>query len=180
MNYRLINRQTKEEYLCEKVVIDRFDYYVSDTYINKLNPDDKYHTIVENSRRVVQYSKHIQSKDIVVICTNNPNIDIPKVVNEVNERGKKYALQYCDEIETGIFINRKQGFIEGYTHSQSTHPNSDEDMIEFGEWLGLNYVRLHKVWVHRYASQIDKDMWIETDKLLTIWKDQRVQTIYFN
>lgn len=28
--YKLINNQTKEEYLCDKVTIDGFDYYVSD------------------------------------------------------------------------------------------------------------------------------------------------------
>jgi len=34
MKYRLINKQTGEEHLCDKVTIDGFDYYVSDDKIN--------------------------------------------------------------------------------------------------------------------------------------------------
>lgn|SRR5574343_294301 len=68
-----------EEHLCDKVTIDGFDYYVSDTRITELSANDRYYTIVENPRRIVRYSKHIQSKDAVIIATNNPNIDIPKV-----------------------------------------------------------------------------------------------------
>ena len=28
MKFKLINRQTNEEYICDKVTIDNFDYYV--------------------------------------------------------------------------------------------------------------------------------------------------------
>ena len=36
--------------------------------------------------------KHIQSKDVVIIATNNPNIDIPKVVDEVERLISKNTL----------------------------------------------------------------------------------------
>lgn len=34
MKYKLINNQTKEEHVCEKITIDIYDYYVSDDIIN--------------------------------------------------------------------------------------------------------------------------------------------------
>ena len=124
--YKLINTKTGEQHICDKVIIDGFDYYVSDTKIFELKPDDKYATIVENRRRIVFYTKHIQSKDNVVIATNNPNIDIPKVIDKVEELGE-------DETNTRILKHKtpsqvaKQyfdGFIIGYNKSQETHPIS--------------------------------------------------------
>jgi len=34
MKYKLINKQTGEEHLCNKVTIDGFNYYVSDEKVN--------------------------------------------------------------------------------------------------------------------------------------------------
>lgn len=34
MKYKLINKTTGEEHLCDKVIIEGFDYYVSDEKIN--------------------------------------------------------------------------------------------------------------------------------------------------
>ena len=40
MNYKLINKLTGEEHICQKVTIDGFDYYVSDEKINSSNYED--------------------------------------------------------------------------------------------------------------------------------------------
>lgn len=104
MKYKLINIHTKEETLCDKVTIDGFDYYVSDNYINKLKPDDAYHTIVENPRRVVRYTKHIQdTSSVVIICTNNPNLDIPKIVPTMEDWDEIYD-DYVGESDLHAFV----------------------------------------------------------------------------
>jgi hypothetical protein len=125
MKYKLINKQTNEEHVCSKVTIDGFDYYVSDNHINKLKPDDAYHTIVENPRRVVRYTKHIQDTTSgVIICTNNPNINILKVVDEVEELAEK---AWGNSLATK---GHRIGFKYGYSKSQETHPFSLNDVKE--------------------------------------------------
>jgi hypothetical protein len=39
----------------------------------------------------------------------------------------------------------------------------------FAEWLGRNYIRLNKVWVHRYADQRDENNWKTTEQLYAFW-----------
>jgi len=39
----------------------------------------------------------------------------------------------------------------------------------FAEWLGRNYIRLNKVWVHRYANQRDDKNWKTTEQLYAFW-----------
>ena len=39
----------------------------------------------------------------------------------------------------------------------------------FAEWLGRNYIRLNKVWVHRYADQRDENNLKTTEQLNAFW-----------
>lgn len=118
----------------------------------------------------------------LVIATNNPTLDIPKVVDEVEKLAKDYAIK-----EVGNWYNEiglsgdKWGdethldFKNGYNHSQSTHPNSDEDVKDYLNFVEDNYHYHSDTWHNR-----DTDEPITRDKLLQLWKDQRPQTIYFN
>ena len=173
--YKLKNIKTNEIHLCDKVTIDGFDYYVSDTKIFELKPDDKYATIVENRRRIVFYTKHIQSKDNVVIATNNPNIDIPKVVNKVEKLAKE---QWGNVHRTGIL-----GFIDGYNKSQETHPFSEEDMIEFVEWCqkpcledlrqpNVVYISSGNFYWYKHKKYTPKE-------LLQLWKEQQPKVLFY-
>lgn len=161
MKYKLINKTTDEEHLCDKVIIDGFDYYVSDTRITELSANDRYYTIVENPRRIVRYSKHIQSKDAVIIATNNPNIDIPKVVDEVERLAKQehsYNHKSVNEISFRL------GVEVGYNKSQETHSFSEEDMIEFAVFYQKHQGRSLEYW--------GKD-------LFKIWKEQKPKIVYY-
>lgn len=157
MKYKLISK-TLEETICSKVVVDRFDYYVSDDYINKLSPDDKYHTIVENPRRIVQYSKHIQDTfSKVVICSNNPNIDLLQVIDKVEELAELYYKQ--------ITLSQRTAFRFGYSKSQETHSFSEEDMLDFGLFCA-NFT---------FSNEKDKTR----KELLNIWKSQQPKILYY-
>jgi hypothetical protein len=169
MKYKLINKTTGIETLCEKVTIDGFDYYVSDNHINKLKPNAAYHTIVENPRRVVRYTKHIQDTTSgVIICTNNPIIDIPKVVDgtwiffkEVDGTCEK------DQYEHWLYKS-------GYNKSQETHPFSEEDMIEFNEWCNKSYE-----FDNRCNQWFYGNGYYTTKELLQLWKEQKPKTLYY-
>lgn len=41
--------------------------------------------------------------------------------------------------------------------------------FEFAEWLNMNYIRLNKVWVHKYADQRNKINWKTTEELYEFW-----------
>ncbi len=108
--YCLINKITNEKHICSKIVIDGFDYYVNDdiakqndklyllrdsllgkigdiitiistrsshTEIFKANGDK--HWFASNT----EYQREWNWKKI--LATTNPNIDIPKVIDEVVE-----------------------------------------------------------------------------------------------
>jgi len=225
MKYKLINSKTKEEHLCDKVTIDGFDYYVSEEEIkvgdwytwdgNKnsapsLCTDNYNETSILESKEFTKFFK--------VIATNNSNIDITKVVDEILKLSSKYinsedikskkkwnTKQYFEYDLKNIDLKGKDeflykklllklcaetsfGFTDGYNKSQETNPFSEEDMIEFGKWIGLNCYRF----TPNYKGT-DKTTWwdggdlnnhkkenpILTEELFQIWKEQRSKIIYY-
>lgn len=172
--YKLINKTTGEEYMCNKVAIDWFDYYVSDEkategfygYINFQGGDIK---------KVGKYFADDWKK---VIATNNPNIDIPKVVDEVEELAWGVVINNSSLVEPKEQIIGVTAFYEGYKKSQETHSNSDEDMIDFYRWLNRNGWQDYndikeELFVNSYGVQ-------KQDKeLLQLWKEQQPKTIYY-
>lgn len=91
MKYKLINNQTKEEHLCDKVTIDGFDYYVSDE-----TPKDKDKVLHKNGTIGVlttalaiaivegtNEGSYVDECKKVIAC-NNPNIDIPKITSKID------------------------------------------------------------------------------------------------
>ena len=198
--YKLINKQTGESHLCDKVTIDGFDYYVSD----EIPEEDDIATIPDYASLVVvgsidnmPYSEPHRnwqglfcdtcfdveaiSKFRKVIATNNPNIDIPKVVDEVEilfPTNRKGATWMPSRHE----INN-QYRQEGYNKSQETHPNSDEDMIEFDKWKNEKYKLLHGEYVdtNDYYSipDLKSVKKYTTKELLKLWKEQKPKSVYY-
>lgn len=168
--YKLINKQTGEEHICQKVVIDRMDYYVSDV-----------HAV---SGDFALYAGHITKKmmdtewttgDKKVIATNNPNIDIPKIVSSASLglmcANNSLLLSSHKFDHLSVFY----GFEKGYNKSQETHPNSDENMIEFNEFsIGLLHKQVNSVRYYDYDAK-----WITTKELLQIWKEQKPKIVYY-
>lgn len=174
MKYKLINKQTKEEHLCDKVTIDGFNYYVSDESVRKEDGwcwDSRYKKLVTPEQNL-KTSTHDADFYCKIIATNNPNTDVPKVVDEVEElAAKSYTNKFTS------YKVRKQGFKTGYNKSQETHPFSEEDMIEFDEWVdNMGYTQV--------ANGLYKSLSYEkgkiTKELLQLWKKQRIKTIYYS
>ena len=172
MKYKLINKTTGEEHICEKVTIDGFDYYVSD---EKRNINDfvlldniikelpGYYIIQLLDETLLSSADALNCKK--VIATNNPNIDIPKVVDEVDVLTNTMINLYLEKIKdlTKRFF-WKAGFKCGYNKSQETHPNSDSDTAEFADWCETNYDDLKPY---------------TTKELLQLWKEQKTKTLYY-
>ena len=154
LKYKLINNQTKEEHLCDKVTIDRFDYYVGNEIAGFT-----YNKPTYNSDGRIGLPENNQSRKI--IATNNPNIDIPKVVDEAERLAESIIpnLPYKKYVKTG--------FIGGYNKSQETHSFSEEDMIEFAHF----YFR------EEFNSTIQDCK--STEEIFQLWKEQQPKILYY-
>jgi len=189
--YKLINRKNNEETLCDKVTVEGFDYYVSDklpkdqevywTYIvfdepiviNKCNLPDGW---FERLHGKINYKS--------VIATNNPSIDIPKVVDENNpkvmfERENPLPNDNPTERTHGLvgisgalsnWFEARKWFQKGYNKSQETHPYSEEDILNLLDLI-FDVTGKDELW--------DKVKDKTTKELLTVWQSQRTETIYF-
>lgn len=180
MKYKLINTETNEEHLCGKATIDGFDYYVSD----ELPKDSEGYWIYIGFNQPLEVVKSNQPQGWfeklwdkanykTPIATNNPTIDIPKVIDEVEELAKEATKIYVNEREKQtVYLE----FINGYNKSKETHPFTEEDMIEFAEWRGEHIKELNQ-WKVDGLKGGDK---FTTQELLAIWKEQQQpKTVYY-
>jgi hypothetical protein len=167
MKYKLVNNNTKEETLCDKVTIEGFDYYVSD---EKIHFGYVWNTILEQIETMFK-EKTFHDDLKGVIATNNPNTAIPKVVDEV----EKFALEYENSFSCGAVGTESTDFIEGYNKSQATHPFSEEDMIEFLNWIRDNTVFDSAPKPYHIKTQTR----LSQEELLQLWKEQKPKIVYY-
>lgn len=187
MRYKLINKQTGEEYLCDKVTIDSFDYY----YIDELIPHNPnggtngnficLSEIISNKDYGVKLGDKYYVSPFVknvgqcggcrkLIATNDPNIDVPKVLI-IKECECNLALYPDQEEICKDFCNNK---------SQETHPFSEEDMIEFGQWVSHNdwvYLPSKNYWVNEEQEELEQKL--KSKELLQLWKEQKPKIVYY-
>lgn len=91
--YKIINKNTGDEFICDKVTIEGFDYY--HTLENGINSDNGffifksdngfYETLVGTNIKVKTPGKYYK-----LIATTNPNIS---VFNIVNDNDKQYTKE---------------------------------------------------------------------------------------
>lgn len=190
MKYLLKKDEQDKGVLCDKVTLDGFDYYVSDdakistdnlwviskrtSYLGKTfypqNDGTVTDDVIKELLLSVKYEGHYETtvgrgcECDLVISTNNPNIDLPKVMDEAQEQWLYFNKNYNNECPLG-----KDQFERVYNYLQSTHPNSDEDMIAFSDWqTSLIFTESQLL--------IDKS----TEELLHIWKAQQPKVIYYH
>lgn len=174
--YKLINLKTKEEHLCDRWTINGIDYYVKEYNIKKEGQYciDSNISIFKSNINIFKDENYypISIGQRMILCTNNPNIDIPKVVDKVeiladNYFNSNYAwiknvkAPYSD---TDVELI-KNNYKEGYNKSQETHSFSEEDMKSFGKFCAEYDYRC-------FGSKTQEEM-------LDIWKEQQPKIIYY-
>ena len=170
MKYKLINSVSKKETICDKVVVDGWDYYVSDEKPTGycLVNGGLGRIGIDLIQEKVEYS--ISPKK--VIATTNPSIDLPKVMDEV----EKYSEEFVSDIVNPMVKKGfKLCFTEGYNKSQETHPFSEEDMIEFAEWLKETTSSI--AYEDESCPRLYKK---STKELLQLWREQKPKIVYYN
>jgi hypothetical protein len=165
MKYRLIDKTTGIETLCDKVTIEGFDYYVSD---EKIHFGYVWNTILEQIETMFK-EKTFHDDLKGVIATNNPNTAIPKVVDEVEILADAHCKEWDFERVLGNGSNTLafDSFVYGYNKSQATHPFSEENMIDFAEF----YFR------EEFNSTMQDCK--SSKEILRLWKEQQLKTVYY-
>lgn len=162
MKYLVKNRKTGEETLCEKVGVDGFDYYI----VNKL-PNAKDYFITRNNGLGQHNGAGIIlfKDDRKVIATTNKSLDLPQVVDEVEELASKAAdSEECFNNVDGDYsgyYDYIEGFQVGYNKAEETYQFTKYDMVEFTDWI---FVESFKKGTSDFT----------TSELLDIWQQQRI------
>lgn len=181
MKYTLINSKTGEKTLCEKVVVDGFDYYVSDEI--QLGTNNVW---VATKSRVFKFELHMavikSNMPRMVIATNNPNLDIPKVLDLIEilieHHCRKEGLSWENDYA-------KESLILGYNKSQETHPYSKEDMVDFLDWCSSKYQPFMDRFILSSGNGDFEDPytteqpWFTLEELFQLWKEQRPKKVYY-
>lgn len=182
--YKLINNTTKEETICSLVTIDGFEYYVSN---DKIKKSDYFYVKTKNIfggniiAKSIGNGKNCWEEHIItsvmdekgyhpshcfkVIATNNPNIDIPKVIDEVDNIIKNAFYDKKGDFKRSTigaddWIN---GLKLGYNKAKETYQFTEEDMIEFAQYV-----------LDNISYNNDK-----LEEMLFTWKKQQIKTIYY-
>lgn len=159
---RDIRQRDAQPIMCEKVTIDGFDYYVSD---EKFSFNEKVFNTQENTIETWLLPHTTTSPCFKkVIATNNPDIELPKVVDEFELFQEEYFknTSFGERNPKSLYDALKAGYIQ----SQQTHPFSEQDMIDFANYC------LETLFVNNDDTP--------TTKLFQLWKDQQPITIYYD
>ena len=147
MKYKLINQSTNETHLCNKITLDGFDYYYIDELIpynpkggtngnficlGEIESNKDYGVKLGDKQYISPFVKNVGSCGGCrkLIATNNPNIDLPQVISELEDLANNHSVD--DNVWS------KESFIQGYNKSQETHPYSEQDLEAFYIWKDKN------------------------------------------
>ena len=134
----------------------------------------------------IKLNKITIMKNIHILPTNNPSIDIGQVIDEVEELADKWVFKtnghkWSNNDDTAG--DNYSSFIEGYnTHSQ-THSLSDDEVVEFNIWCNKPseedirqpntvYIPSSNFYWHKHKKYTPKE-------LLQLFKEQQIKTIYY-
>lgn len=166
MKYKLVNLNTKEEAICDKVTVDKFDYYVSDEQAT----EGFYGYINFQGGDIKKIGKYFGDDWKKVIVTNNPNIDIPKVL----------PINHC-ECNLTLYPDQKEICKDICDNKyQETYIFTEQDIINFAEWAALNMsITPRKRTWYRFADKTDELAAYTTKEILQIWKEQQSKIVYY-
>lgn len=161
--YKVKNTVTGEETICEKVVVDGYDFY----YTKEFPKNGDYGLTKLNTITKIGYAFEfgLYKK---VIATTNKSLDLPMVIDEVEELAEKHAKSmwgvYYDDIDEDCNDTRGNNSINDYKHgyqrAKETYSFTKEDMVEFTEWL-----------ITKSFREGTSDY--TTSELLDLWQEQR-------
>jgi hypothetical protein len=183
MKYKLINQSTNESHLCNKITLDGFEYFLNNKLGFKTN--DFYFDYHGNIRQwTIEFQVENKLPNSIadthpkVIATNNPNIDLPQVISEIEDLANNHSVD--DNVWS------KESFIQGYNKSQETHPYSEQDLEDFYIWKDknrwFNFENGKWNYTFEHGTSIGKETYEKhyrktTKELIQMWREQQPNII---
>lgn len=165
MKYLLKKDEQDKGVLCDKVTIDGFDYYELNTTVNSGD-------FVINDLQLLQVNQSTcVFYDKKVMATSNPNIDLPKVVDESISMQLAYKHTENLRLTNNERTQRWFGYIEGYNKSQSTHQYSEQNMLDLIQSLKDYTAESNNILGHDEREPVE---------FLNIFKDNQPKVIYYH
>ena len=192
--YKLINNITKEETICSLITIDGFDYYVN-TEKEQVVLGKKYYES-DNNIPIYSFTKETLPEQYYlnsVVATNNLNIDIPKVIENIE------IYEYAESLSKSLYNEErhKDNSIKslfsvacqsGYKKAKETYQYTEKDLEEFYIWKNenrwfnfengkWNYSFEHGISIS--TEQYEKNYRKTTKELLDMFKEQQIKVLYY-
>ena len=102
------------------------------------------------------------------------------MINMGNREIEKLAIEYAEtfrfkqpkqvEVNKCPTCNSEVSIIGDTTKFMAA---KEVEAVEFAEWCGNKYVKLHSAWVSRYVSETDSKLYHTTKQLYEIFKNQK-------
>lgn len=174
MKYLLKQNKEDKGILCNKVIIDGYKYYLY--YNTEPKKIGQYYITKDNQVDIVKTGKELGKP---ILCSNNPNIDLPKVVDEDNIINKIIneilGFKVVRIQETEFIIGLKLG----YNKSQETHPFSLDDVKEI---INLAREQYWDVDNRGFSSSTEGDWsfkYSTEDEIIQKYQETKVLTIFY-
>lgn len=188
MKVKTINKNTNQQFDCEEVEIDGYKYYLY--YNTEPKKIGQYYITKDNRVDIVKTGKELGKP---ILCSNNPNINIPKVVDEVERLAHNHFAEerFNREQENPNGMKSPQSLIEhynktftplfraGYNKSQETHPFSLDDVKEI---INLAREQYWDVDNRGFSSNTEGDWsfkYSTEDEIIQKYQETKVLTIFY-
>lgn len=189
LKYIVKNITSGEESLCEKVVVDNQDYYVTgdDFHLKNLqNNDLAYHWKSKEILTVLEYTgitadwlcldgtKRDSYKLKKVIATTKKYLDLPMVIDEVDYYSVIEQIATSTQPSNISELNIWHEIVmkmcsDAISVPKETYFYTKEDMVEFVEYLNIQYRDLEHTKALKEIGSVSE--------LIDLWQEQRIKTI---
>lgn len=194
MKYLLKQNKEDKGVLCDKVTIDGFEYYVDYSqpievgkwYISNQAPrlcvkikEGKYPYIHLNNKG--EEIADFYTWKGVIICSNNPNIDIPQVVDKLENIVKAYVQELidCKSVKEHERTWISSICHQSITKSQEIYPFSLDDVKEI---INLAREQYWDVDNRGFSSNTEGDWsfkYSTEDEIIQKYQETKVLTIFY-
>lgn len=189
LKYIVKNITSGEESLCEKVVVDNQDYYVTgdDFHLKNLqNNDLAYHWKSKEILTVLEYTgitadwlcldgtKRDSYKLKKVIATTKKYLDLPMVIDEVDYYSVIEQIATSTQPSNISELNIWHEIVmkmcsDAISVPKETYSYTKEDMVEFVEYLNIQYRDLEHTKALKEIGSVSES--------IDLWQEQRIKTI---
>lgn len=152
--YLLIDKNSKEEYLCNMVRIDFVNYYYMSVNVSVGD-------FITDLKRIFKATK--VGTNLKIIATINPSLGIPLINSVSSELALSHQIKLLKQTEVTKrdALNQRIGYIIGYKDAKNKFLFTKHDLVDLAKFIEENKGKYSPI------------------EMAKTWYEQKVETIYF-